>query len=101
MKVFSDLARVSPLETWLRDAELADSGAAQKPHSAESSAAALPGAATPIPDTAERLLDLDVWSDAPPTARFLVTTADPPQASAKESIASAQQWADHIFAPLR
>ena len=101
MKVFSDPTRVSPLETWLRDGDLEDASATQPSGQPESAITALVEPPTPIADNAEKLLGLDVWSGTTSAGRLLVAAAGPPPTTAPTATTTAQQWADHIFEPLR
>jgi hypothetical protein len=86
MKVAPDLSGVTALDTWLR---AADTGPA--PAHQTSAGADIPPALFPQPtgDPAEDLLVLHVDAAA-------ISDLEPPGAGA-----SSQEWADHIFSPLR
>jgi hypothetical protein len=90
MKVIPDSAGASALDAWLRNAEPDPSQATNV-----AAASSPPSDATQqVRDTAEDLLVLDVWDGAPPgrlSALQSLSCAD----------ASVQQWAEHIFSPLR
>ena len=98
MKVSPDSAGASALDVWLRAADPAPATPGSASSSQGVNAAAGPSAVTdvcPQPrDTAEDLLVLDIWNGQPagPLAALhsLVATD-----------ATAQQWAEHIFSPLR
>jgi hypothetical protein len=94
MKVVSDAANSSPLETWLRE-ETTPSAPAPSPL-ADSDIAPV-AVVTPAPagphDSAEGLLNLDVWNGASPEARVLV-------ASSAASRSDARDWAEHVIEPL-
>ncbi len=87
---------VSPLETWLRDtAEVV----APQSHAAGDSTPAVSNSATPSRDSAEGLLELDIWNGAPEGSRLLSASAGfLPRAA--EPAGVIQGWADHIFQPL-
>lgn len=95
MKVLSDPSRVSALDTWLRDAEVAKTSApsvgVDSPH-----VAAAPFSGEPR-DTAEILLNLDAWADAPQAARRLISASPPPGSLTGPGPTA---WAEHILAPL-
>jgi len=88
MKVAPDLSGVTALDTWLR---AADTGPA--PANRTGAGADIPSTSFPPPpvprDPAEDLLVLHV------------ETAALPDLGIPGSGASAQDWADHIFSPLR
>jgi hypothetical protein len=90
MKVLSDAANISPLDTWLRDEP---SASAPSP-AADSAAPAAVSAQTPagLYDSAEGLLHLDVWNGASPEARVLTTSST--------TRSDARDWAEHIIEPL-
>ena len=90
MKILSDAANVSPLDTWLRE----DTSASTPSPAADSAAPAAVSAQAPpgLYDSAEGLLNLDVWSGVAPEARVLVTS------SATRS--DARDWAEHVIEPL-
>ncbi len=89
MKVAPDLSGVAALDTWLRAADTGQSPAGSSP----AAGANLPSTALSPPpaprDPAEDLLVLEVRGTA-------ASSVDDPGAGA-----SAQDWADHIFGPLR
>jgi hypothetical protein len=99
MKISSDPGLVSALETWLRDA--VDVEVPQAHLSANSEAALLTsdGSVASPRDSAEGLLELDVWNDAPGGSRLL-TAAASFQPRTTEPAGVIQAWADHIFQPL-
>jgi hypothetical protein len=86
MKVAPELSGVTALDTWLR---AADTGPA--PANRTSAGADIPSVLFPQPpgDPAEDLLVLHVDAAA-------LSDLEPPGTGA-----SAQDWADHIFSPLR
>lgn len=99
MKVFSDAPNVSALDTWLRDA-----GTGETTQLASAAADSLPNAASSaaLRDTAEALLDANIWEDGSGSSRQLVSTgSEPTLIHAQQAASAAQRWADHIFAPLR
>jgi hypothetical protein len=101
MKVSSDPAQVSALNTWLRDPEAMETTSAATP-AADSAPHAAPASSTAQSrDTAEVLLDLDVWNGTPGAARRLATAAAAPQPEQSPSVNPAHQWADHILEPLQ
>jgi hypothetical protein len=110
MKVFSTPAPASALETWLRDVQNeAEVAAGTGVHGAVATAASLPelssalsaGLAQPARDTAEGLLDLNVWNGAEAGSRRLISTAPAPDVpEGGEPLAAAQRWAEHIFQSL-
>jgi hypothetical protein len=106
MKISSDPGMVSALETWLRDtADAQASGPASSGPQIQVSAGSEPalqvsnnGAAAPR-DSAEGLLELDVWKGVPDGSRQLASSALF-QARATEPASVIQGWTDHIFQPL-
>jgi len=96
MKISSDPGMVSPLETWLRDT--AEVVAPQTSLAGESTAT-VSNSATPTRDSAEGLLELDIWNGAPEGSRLLSASASF-QPTAAEPAGAIQGWADHIFQPL-
>jgi hypothetical protein len=89
MKVAPDLSGVAALDTWLR---AADTGQTPSGHSPAAGTDFPSTALSPAPaprDPAEDLLVLEVRGTA-------ASGVDDPGAGA-----SAQDWADHIFGPLR
>jgi hypothetical protein len=91
MKVFSDAAaNVSPLETWLRE----ETSPSTPSPAADSAAPAAVSAQAPasLYDSAEGLLNLDVWNGAPPEARSLATSS--------VARSDARDWAEHVIEPL-
>jgi len=96
MKISSDPGMVSPLETWLRDT--AEVVAPQTPLAGESTGTAS-NSATPSRDSAEGLLELDIWNGVPDGSRQLIASVTF-QPSAAEPAGAIQGWADHIFQPL-
>jgi hypothetical protein len=104
MKVLGDSAQSSALNTWLREPEEAEARPAAAPID-EVSRSAAPAEATADStdkgrDTAESLLDLDVWNGTPAASQQLSTAAAAPQAAASGNANPAQAWAEHIFQPL-
>ena len=51
-------------------------------------------------DSAESLLDLDVWNGTPVASQPLSSAALVPQPAASGNANPAQVWAEHIFQPL-
>lgn len=107
MKISSDPGMVSALETWLRDSAdpealaQTSSGLAQIPMSAGSDPAlqvSNNGAIAPR-DSAEGLLELDVWKGVPEGSRQLTCSALF-QPRATEPAGAIQGWTEHIFQPL-
>jgi hypothetical protein len=103
MKVIPDSTGASALDTWLRAADpdyvherTARDGVSQDYGTQVAAASVAAGDAIAQPrDTAEDLLALDVWNgDAP--ERLSSGASSPAPANA-----SVQQWAEHIFSPLR
>jgi hypothetical protein len=93
MKVVPDSSGVSALDTWLRDAGPPASAPEQVLVAGPSAA----NDATQQPrDPAEDLLVLDIWGGGPPGQLRTVDFAALPNADA-----TVQQWAEHIFSPLR
>ena len=92
MQVSSAPLQPSALDTWLQTADT------QEPASIQVARGAAPtvgqGLGGTARDTAEGLLDLNVWGSSPTAAHRLLTTATAPDAGAT------QLWATHIFAPL-
>jgi hypothetical protein len=100
MKIFSDVSQVSALDTWLRET---NAGATMQPASLAPegvSDVAAPNATSTLHDTAEDLLNLDLWSDAPAASRQLVATATESVPTGAQTAGSAQSWADYIVRPL-
>jgi len=96
MKISSDPGMVSPLETWLRDtAEVV----APQAHATHETTAAVSNRVTSPRDSAEGLLELDLWNGAPDGSRLL-TASVPFQPRGAEPASVIQGWADHIFQPL-
>jgi hypothetical protein len=97
MKISSDPGMASALDTWLR----AEEPGAQSPRSAVADLrpAAPVNAPTPARDTAEALLELDVWGSA--RSRELASLSAAPQPRDTEPLSSVQGWTDYIFQPLR
>ena len=93
MQVSSAPLQPSALDTWLHDSQ-----SHQEPASIQVARGAAPavgqGPGGPARDTAEGLLDLDVWGANSTAAHRLLTGATAPDAAAT------QLWAAHIFAPL-
>lgn len=90
MKVIPDSAGTSALDTWLRGADRDPA-----PGQAAAAAVALPASAAAQPrDTAEDLLVLDIWGGEAPGPLQ-------PAHSVSAAGASVQDWAEHIFSPLR
>jgi hypothetical protein len=89
MKVAPDLSGVAALDTWLRAADTGQTPAGPSPAAGTN----LPSTALSPPptprDPAEDLLVLEVRGST-------ASSVDNPGAGA-----SAQDWADHIFGPLR
>lgn len=107
MKISSDPGMVSALETWLRDTADPEAlahtsaGLTQNPVSAGSEPAlriSNNGATAPR-DSAEGLLELDVWKSVPGGSRQLTTSALF-QPRATEPAGVIQGWTEHIFQPL-
>jgi hypothetical protein len=98
MKISSDPGMVSALETWLRDT--ADPEALAHPSSGSEPTLQLPNSATSAPrDSAEGLLELNVWNGIPDGSRQLTSPALF-QTRATEPAGVIQGWTDHIFQPL-
>jgi hypothetical protein len=98
MKVIPDSAGASALDTWLRaatpDAD-ASSGRIQGDGTSVAAASSPSNDALGQPrDTAEDLLVLDIWEGHVPGP---LCSAHPLPAAD----ANVQQWAEHIFSPLR
>jgi hypothetical protein len=106
MKISSDPGMVSALETWLRDAADAE-GLASEDGLAQiqASAGSEPvlqvsnSGATTTRDSAEGLLELDVWKGIPDGSRQLSSSALF-QPHATQAAGVIQGWTEHIFQPL-
>jgi hypothetical protein len=95
MKVSSDAANVSALDTWLREGENAD--AAQARELLATAPLSAPTESAPaLYDSAEGLLSLDVWSGLPGTERALGA----PNVSTHSAASTARDWAEHVIEPL-
>ena len=120
MKISSDPGMVSALETWLRDTadtQALDHTSSDRAVSGEGLAYTSSGpqiqvaaggepalqvsnnAATAPRDSAEGLLELDVWKGASDGSRQLTSTALF-QPHATEAAGVIQGWTEHIFQPL-
>lgn len=106
MKISSDPGMVSALETWLRDtanAEALAHGSAgpqiQVPPGSEPALQVSNSGATAPRDSAEGLLELDVWKGVPDGSRQLTSSALF-QPRAAEPAGVIQGWTEHIFQPL-
>jgi hypothetical protein len=101
MKISSDPGMVSALETWLRDTADAEALAHTSSDRAVSEPAlqAFNNGATAPRDSAEGLLDLDVWKGVPDGSRQLTSSALF-QPRAAEPAGVIQGWTEHIFQPL-
>lgn len=107
MKVSSDAAHVSPLETWLREGETADAAQAREPLAAASLSAPTESAPT-LYDSAEGLLSLDVWGGLPAADRALVVSSQSRSPSVSSSsglsgdgaASTPRDWAEHVIEPL-
>jgi hypothetical protein len=89
MKVAPDLSGVAALDTWLRAADTGQTPSGRSP-AAGTNFPSTASSPPPVPrDPAEDLLVLAVRGTA-------ASSVDDPGAGA-----SAQDWADHIFGPLR
>ena len=107
MKISSDPGLVSALETWLRDtadAEALAHGSAGLLQTQTSAGGESPipqpnSAATAPRDSAEGLLELDVWKGMPDGSRQLTSSALF-QPRAAEPAGVIQGWTEHIFQPL-
>lgn len=103
MKISSDPGMVSALETWLRDT--ADAEALAHASSDRAVSEGIPSGegpqiqATAPRDSAEALLDLDLWKGIPDGSRQLTSSALF-QPRAAESAGIIQGWTEHIFQPL-
>ena len=95
MKISSDSGSVSPLEAWRDSAEVV----APQTLVAGEAALAASNSTTPSRDSAEGLLELDIWNGAPDGSRLLSASATF-QPRAGEPASAIQAWADHIFQPL-
>jgi hypothetical protein len=98
MKVSSDGANVSPLDTWLREGENADAAQAREPLAAAALAAPTESAPT-LYDSAEGLLSLDVWSGLPAPDRAL-TASSSSSLSGNGAASTPRDWAEHVIEPL-
>lgn len=110
MKISSDPGMVSALETWLRDtvdAEALAHGSAglsagpqiQVSAGSEPALQVSNSGATAPRDSAEGLLELDVWKGVPDGSRQLTSSAlFHPRAA--EPAGVIQGWTEHIFQPL-
>jgi hypothetical protein len=92
MKVSSTPAQVSALDTWLQGADAALPAAAAHPGTAVGEASTAQSR-----DSAEGLLDLNVWNGSSAGQGALLATAVAPQPTDR----FAQAWSDHIFRPLQ
>lgn len=93
MKVLSDAANASPLDTWLRE-ETSASPASSSPLADSIAPVALAAhAPASAQDSAEGLLSLDVWGGTAPEARMLATSSTPIRSDARD-------WAEHVIEPL-
>jgi hypothetical protein len=112
MKISSDPGMVSALETWLRDTPDADgvapvssgpahtsSGVVQVSAGSEPALQSYNSGATAPRDSAEGLLELDVWKGTLDGSRRLSSSA-PFQPNATEAAGIIQGWTEHIFQPL-
>jgi hypothetical protein len=101
MKISSDPGMVSALETWLRDTVEVEGLAQESAGLANGEAASLTSN-SPVAssrDSAEGLLELNVWNGVPDGSRLL-TAAASFQPHTTEPAGVIQAWADHIFQPL-
>jgi hypothetical protein len=94
MKVSSDAANVSPLDTWLRE-ETSASPSTTSPLADSDIAPVVVAAHAPAGphDSAEGLLNLDVWNGASPEARVLASSSAVTRSDARD-------WAEHVIEPL-
>ena len=105
MKISSDPGMVSALETWLRDTPDAEglahgsSGLVQVSAGSEPALQLSNSGATAPRDSAEGLLELDVWKGTPDGSRQLSSSALF-QPNAAEAAGIIQGWTEHIFQPL-
>ena len=99
MKISSDPGMVSALETWLRDSAQMPAHDASGPADLEPALQVSNNAATAPRDSAEGLLELDLWKGAPDSSRQLVSSALF-QPRAAEPAGVIQGWTEHIFQPL-
>ena len=97
MHVSSAPLQPSALDTWLHESEPQESAASIPVARGTAPAAVGQGAGGPARDSAEGLLDLDVWGNNPTAAQRLLTAAPAPDAAAP---GATQLWATHIFTPL-
>jgi hypothetical protein len=93
MKVLSDAANVSPLDTWLREETSAASPPSPLTDSAAPVALVVAQAPAGLYDSAEGLLNLDVWNGASPEARILASSGGATRSDARD-------WAEHVIEPL-
>jgi len=100
MKISSDPGMVSALEMWLRDSADAEALAQTSSGPAGEPALQVSNIGVTAPrDSAEGLLELDVWKGAPDGSRQLTSSALF-QARATEPAGVIQGWTEHIFQPL-
>lgn len=99
MKISSDPGVISALETWLRDTVDVQAPQAQLPAYGEAELLTSNSAVASSRDSAEGLLELNVWNGVPDRSRLL-TSAVSFQPRATEPAGVIQAWADHIFQPL-
>jgi len=102
MKISSDPGMVSALETWLRDAadtEALGPAQIQVPAGSEPALQVSNNGATAPRDSAEGLLELDLWKGVPDGSRQLTSSALF-QPRAAEPAGAIQGWTEHIFQPL-
>ena len=98
MKISSDPGMVSALETWLRDT--ADTQALEGALSGGEPALQVSNNGATAPrDSAEGLLELDVWRGLADGSRQLASSALF-QPRAAEPAGAIQGWTEHIFQPL-
>ena len=101
MKISSDPGMVSALETWLRDtadAQAPDHTSSGLAHTSSGPQIQVSAGSEPR-DSAEGLLELDVWKGVPDGSRRLASSA-PFQPRAAEPAGVIQGWTEHIFQPL-
>jgi hypothetical protein len=97
MKIAAGIPQASALDVWLRDAEITDTkNAALVGTDGPVATPSASDTASPR-DTAEILLDLDVWSGSS-SSRTLTSSAPPPADEGPDT--PAQSWTEHIFGPL-
>jgi hypothetical protein len=92
MKVSSSPAQVSALDTWLQGVEAASTAAAVHPGTTEAAASTAQSR-----DSAEGLLDLNVWNGSSAERRSLLAMGAAPQPTDR----FAQLWSEHILRPLQ